>query len=251
MTALESSAGIASRRPSKPAVHMSWTDLLFLHWRVPVEAVERVLPAGVEVDRFDGETWIGLVPFTMTDCVFRGFRFVPGLRTFHECNVRVYVRAGGRAGVWFLSLDAANLLPVVGGRLGWNLNYVYSRFDVSHSHGSHRYALRRRAGPWPVADTMIRWQTGARLPVSEPGSLEHFLTERYWLFTRKRNRLYAGRSYHDPWPLHEAEVQAVDAGLLRAAGFDGVTDGNPVALASHRIDVVGNGLVPLDAVRDR
>ncbi len=231
-----------------PAVRMSWTDLLFLHWRVPADGVQRLLPDGVEVDRFDGETWIGLVPFTMTDCVFRGFRFVPGLRRFHECNVRVYVRVGGRPGVWFLSLDAQHLLPVLGGRYRWNLNYVYSRFDVSHADDVHRYALRRRPGPWPAGRTSIRWRTGARRPVSQAGSLEHFLTERYWLFTRRGGRLFAGRIYHDPWPLCDAEVDAVDDGLLGAAGFAGVSEEAPIAMASHRIDVVGDGLVAVEAL---
>ena len=228
-----------------PAVVMSWTNLLFLHWPVPAEQIRPTLPQGVEVDTFDGDAWIGLVPFTMTDCRFAGFGLVPGLRNFHECNVRTYVRAGGRAGVWFYSLDAANLLPVVGGRLMWRLNYVYSRFDVTHASDAHDYALRRRRGPWPDASTRISWTTGAALPTTTLGSLEHFLTERYWLFTKRRREICAGRIHHDPWPLCEARVESVDDGLVRAAGFEGVTARPPLAMASHRIDVAGDPLAPL------
>jgi len=215
---------------------MSWTDLLFLHWPVEPHEVEQLLPDGVEVDTFDQRTWIGLVPFKMTDCKFAGFGLVPGLRNFYECNVRVYVRAGGLPGVWFLSLDAANLLPVLGGRLKWNLNYVYS---------VHDYALRRLTGPWPKARTHIRWQIGDPLPPAEAGSLEHFLTERYWLFTERRGGLHAGRIRHEPWSLHEAEVESVDDSLVAAAGFDSVTKGSYLAMASHRIDVRGDPLLPL------
>lgn len=227
---------------------MSWTDLLFLHWPVDPHEVQRLLPSGVEVDTFDQRTWIGLVPFKMTDCTFAGFGLVPGLRNFYECNVRVYVRAAGLSGVWFFSLDAANLLPVLGGCLKWNLNYVYSKFGVSHTGAVHDYALRRRAGPWPSARTHIRWRIGAPLPTADAGSLEHFLTERYWLFTERRDGLHAGRIRHEPWSLHEAEVESVDDSLVAAAGFRSVTKGSYLAMASHRIDVCGDPLLPIAQV---
>ncbi len=236
----------ASGPRPRPAVRMSWTNLLFLHWPVSIEAVQRHLPPGVEVDIHNGQTWVGLVPFTMTDCHFAGFGLVPGLRDFHECNVRVYVRVGGRAGVWFLSLDAANLFPVLGGRMMWQLNYVYSRFNVTERDGIRTYALTRRLGPWPRASTEIHWTTGAPRPKSEPGSLEHFLTERYWLFTRRRGTLFAGRIHHDAWPLVHADVRHLDDTLVHAAGFGTVTDAPPLAMAAHRIDVLGDPLTQLD-----
>jgi hypothetical protein len=224
---------------------MSWTDLLFLHWRAPIDQVRRTLPRGIDVDTFDGEAWIGLVPFTMTDCRFAGFGLVPGLSDFHECNVRTYVRAGDRRGVWFYSLDAASLFPVIGGRLLWRLNYVYSRFDVTRSSVTHDYALHRRPGPWPEASTRLAWSTGDPRPLTTPGSLEHFLTERYWLFTKRRRRIWAGRIRHDPWPLCDAVAEVVDDSLLRAAGFDRIAGDPPLAMAAHRIDVTGDPLVAI------
>ncbi|MBL9141524.1 MAG: DUF2071 domain-containing protein [Phycisphaerae bacterium] len=105
------SAG-AREPPGAPAVHMTWRRLLFLHWRVNTDALRPLIPPQLEIDEFDGSAWVGLVPFEMCDTRFRGWGWLPGLRRFHECNVRTYVRSGQArgqdAGVWFLSLEAAN-----------------------------------------------------------------------------------------------------------------------------------------------
>lgn len=223
---------------------MTWANLLFLHWRLPPEAVRPLVPPELELDTFDGSAWVALVPFRMQACSFRGFGWAPGalgLRDFYECNVRTYARFRGLAGVWFFSLDAQTLLPVLGGRWMWSLNYVHSRFDVTRDGDATRYQLTRRRGPWPAARTSIAWRPGARLPTSEPGSLNHFLTERYWLFTRRRGRIMAGRVEHDPWPLHQAELLHLDDGLVAAGGAK--VSGPPMALASPSIDVMGWSLI--------
>ena len=234
--------------PSRVAVRMSWADLLFLHWSVPAEVVRARIPEGLELDTFDGRAWIALVPFRMTDCVFKGFGWVPTLRDFYECNVRTYVRHRDAAGVWFFSLDAQSLLPVLGGRWMWNLNYVYSRFEVSSEGRRFDYALRRRPGPWGGGASRVVWTEGDELPSAGVGSLEHFLTERYWLFTRKSGRLYRGRIHHEMWPLRGAVVESIDDSLLASAGFAGVSSRAPESvLASRRLDVIGE---PLEVVGD-
>ncbi|MEM1422866.1 MAG: DUF2071 domain-containing protein [Planctomycetota bacterium] len=230
------------------AVRMAWADLLFLHWSVEADALRPHIPEGLELDTFDNRAWIALVPFRMTDCVFKGFSWVPTLRDFYECNVRTYVRHNQTPGVWFFSLDAQHLLPVIGGRAVWKLNYVYSRFDVSESERRFDYALRRRTGPWAPASSRIAWTEGDQLPETHPGSLEHFLTERYWLFTRKRGRVFGGRIRHDPWPLRDATLHSLDDGLVEAEGFPGIASRPPESvLASRRIEVAGEPLRAMDA----
>jgi len=233
----------------RPDVCMSWENLLFAHWPVDAQAMRRLVPPELEVDLFDGVAWVGLVPFTMRRCAFRGIPRLPGLADFHECNVRTYVRHAGKAGVWFFSLDAATLLPVLGGRWLWNLNYVWSRFNVQHRDAETDYRLTRMnvpgLGDGQAARLHIAWRAGAAMPPSRPGTLEHFLTERYWLFTKKRTwagiRVMAGRMHHSMWPLRRAEVLHLDDSLIRAAGL--AVSGPPIAFASDRIDVTGDGLI--------
>jgi len=223
---------------------MCWADLLFLHWRVDPGVMRALVPPEFELDLFDGSAWVGLVPFRMQDTRFRGVPPLPGLGAFEECNVRTYVRRGGQAGVWFFSLDAASRLSVLGGRWFWGLNYVHSRFDVKRNAGSGEcdYALERLRGPWPPGRTRIVWRAGEALPPSGPGSLEHFLVERYALFTLRRGRALVGRVRHDPWPLHRADLIELDDTLVRAAGIDPI--GEPVALATPGVRVLAEPLSP-------
>jgi hypothetical protein len=219
---------------------MTWADLLFVHWRADPDALQRLIPAPLELDVFEGEAFVGLVPFRMADCAFRGFSWLPaaaGLRDFYECNVRTYVRLGDQRGVWFLSLDAQTLLPVLGGRWLWSLNYIHSRFEVSHESGTIDYRLTRRSGPWPKASTRVSWRVGSRLTPSKPGELAYFLTERYLLFTRRFGKIAAGRVAHDPWTLHDGELLALEDGLVRAGGAAPL--GDPIVYASPRLVVDG------------
>jgi uncharacterized protein YqjF (DUF2071 family) len=231
---------------------MNWDNLLFLHWRVDPAVMRTLVPRELEIDTYDGAAWIALVPFQMVHCHFRGVPRMPGLANFYECNVRTYVKHRGTTGVWFFSLDAQTLLPVLGGRWMWSLNYVYSTFNVKRDGDVTCYSLARRPGPWPAANTRISWRTGALMDLPDPRadpstatqaptqSLERFLTERYWLFTRRRGKICAGEVRHIPWPLRHAELLELDDTLIRAAGLQ--VTGAPIAMASEHIAVEGFAL---------
>ena len=112
------------------AWRQSWRDLLFAHWPVDAAAVQSLLPPGLAVDEFDGATWLGIVPFRMAGVMRRPLPDLPWVSAFPELNVRVYVTAGGRPGVWFLSLDATNALAVGAARLLFHLPYYRAAMSV-------------------------------------------------------------------------------------------------------------------------
>ncbi len=244
----DSLTGAAADQRGPVAVRMNWDNLAFLHWRASPKVVRGLVPGELELDLYDGSAWVGLVPFRMVGTAFRGYPALPGLVDFWECNVRTYVRHREKAGVWFFSLDAQTLLPVVGGRWMWSLNYVLSRFEVTREGDVTDYRVTRRAGPWPRGKTRIRWRTGELLAPGggPPGrdSLEFFLTERYWLFTRRWGRIMAGEVRHAPWPLRRAEVLELDDELVRAAGV--APEGPPLAMASEHLAVDGYALQRCD-----
>lgn len=214
-------------------MRMSWRNLLFLHWRVDPELIEPLLPKGFQLDTFDGCGWIGLIPFTMDDTRPRGFPRVPGLSRFHECNVRTYVLHDGVPGVWFFSLDAASRLAVLGGRSLWKLNYVHASFDVTREGDRTDYAVRRRDG----TTSRITWRTGPELPPSESGSLRHFLTERYYLYSEHAGRIWRGAVHHKPWKLKEAQVLSLEDQLVERAGIE--VEGPPSCMAAEDVEVRG------------
>ena len=94
----------------RPATIQRWRALTFLHWRYEPASVQRLLPAGLEVDTWDGSAWVSLTPFLMVDIQIADLPPVPMLSTFPETNLRTYVRGpDGRDGLWFLSLEADSL----------------------------------------------------------------------------------------------------------------------------------------------
>ena len=115
----------------KPVMRQRWERLAFLHWPYDPADVQRLLPAGLTVDTFDGNAWVGLVPFFMRVHT-PGDRGVPWVSNFCETNVRTYARdREGRAGIWFLSLDAARLGAVAVARASYQLPYFWSSMRLT------------------------------------------------------------------------------------------------------------------------
>jgi uncharacterized protein YqjF (DUF2071 family) len=214
------------RRPKERlAGYQCWSDLLFAHWRVPVELLRPLIPRELEIDTFEGEAWLGLVPFHMSGVRPAWFPSMPYVSEFHETNLRTYVHfRGGDPGVWFISLDAACRAVVEVARWKWHLNYFHSEMELLREGDEVRYSSRRidRRSP-RRAEVEISARIGEALnPESgvsvEPGTLEHFLAERYILYAEDhRGRLLRGRVHHSPYPLRSAEVVSCRQTLASAA----------------------------------
>jgi uncharacterized protein YqjF (DUF2071 family) len=149
-----------------------------------------------------------------------------GLSTFHETNLRTYVRlADGGPGVWFFNLEAANSIAVLLARALFHLPYHRARLflerervrmpnEVIVKSSTIVYAgVRRWPGPIPASYTIRATPTGS--PHSaQPGTLEHFLVERYILYAASKNRLFEGRVYHNPYPIQSTELHSLDETIL-------------------------------------
>jgi uncharacterized protein len=218
---------------------MQWRNLAFLHWPVPVASFRPAIPADLEIDTFDGMAWLGLVPFSMAGVRHAWLPAIPTANRFHECNVRTYVTdADGVSGVWFFSLDAVSRLAVFGGRYLWNLNYVHARIDVQRRGAITDYDLRRVRDPHVTM--RCRWEALEPLPPSRPGSLEHFLTERYVLFAQnRRGQILRGRIWHDHWPLKAARLDELSGNLpsVAASIAPALLTGGPLCHHAERLDV--------------
>jgi uncharacterized protein YqjF (DUF2071 family) len=197
-------------------MRMSWEHLAFLHWRVSPDWLAARLPRGLEVDCHEGSAWLGVVPFFMTHVRPRGWPGLPTTRNFLELNLRTYVTREGRAGVWFFSLDADSWLSVRGARMGFHLPYFDADMDASVTSDVAYRSERVHAGASPGRFRAVYRPDGGVFR-SRPGSLEHWLTERYRLYaTRADGTLYRGEIHHRPWPLQSAvaEVRENTLGVL-------------------------------------
>ena len=223
-----------TERPADQPVVMrqDWQQLLFLHWRVSPVAVQAALPPGLTVDTFAGNAYIGLVPFQMRNVRPAGLFAVPWLSHFAEINVRTYVHdANGTPGVWFFSLDAANPVAVLIARLLFHLPYFHAAMRVSGDTDIHYVSQRRHPGT-KSAESVLRYAPTGAVRYATPGSLDHFLCERYLLFSERGGQLFAGRVHHAPYPLQDVTVTDLSDTLVAAAGFAGVV-GEPPAHAAY------------------
>ncbi|MBC8082913.1 MAG: DUF2071 domain-containing protein [Hymenobacter sp.] len=230
------------RRPYLMRQH--WSELLFAHWPVAPELLRPYLPARLELDLFEGQAWLGVVPFTMSGIRPLGLPAVPGLNRLHELNVRTYARLDGVPGVWFLSLDATNPLGVWAARTLFHLPYLHARIRLNEANGTLRaVAERTHRGAAPAAFAAT-WTPGELLPPARPGSLAHFLTERYFLYTAGPNllqdvrgsNLWRGRLWHEPWTLREVTLSEWDSTLIEAHGLPTPT-GPPLLYAADALEV--------------
>jgi uncharacterized protein len=203
----------------RPLMHHRWTAVSFLHWPYPPEAVQRLLPPGLEVDLAGGTAWVGLVPFRMEAVRLPGLPPLPWASRFPETNVRTYVRdRHGRTGIWFFSLDAARLGAVVTARVAYGLPYYWAAMSVRAVGDRVRYHSRRRPGT-RAAGCRVLVEVGAAFDQSELGALDHFLTARFRLYTRIAGCGAAADAEHPPWPLARARLLELDDDLVAAAGL--------------------------------
>ncbi|GIF66161.1 hypothetical protein Ais01nite_41960 [Asanoa ishikariensis] len=221
----------------RPVMFQTWRDLTFLHWRYPATAVQELLPPGLTVDTHDGDAWVGLVPFVMAGIRAPYVPALPWLSRFPETNVRTYVIGpDGRAGIWFFSLDAARLAPVVVARLTYSLPYVWSDMSVRVDGPTQHYLCRRHRTPDQRCDATVR----VGPPIPEPSPLEEFLTARHRLYSVRSGRMVAADAEHGPWPLRRGELLDLDQNLLEAGGLPAPV-GDPLVHASAGVLVRVSG----------
>jgi uncharacterized protein YqjF (DUF2071 family) len=211
-----------------------WHDLLFAHWPVPASELRPLVPPQLVLDGFNGECWIGVVPFRMSGIRARGLPALPGLSRFPELNVRTYVTYREKPGVYFFSLDAANLPAVLAARAFYHLPYFSAAMTSNEHDGTIHYSSRRDHAAGEFRGTYR--PTGGSKP-SGNGTLEQFLTERYCLYTTHRRQVYRGEIHHLPWPLQLAEAEIRLNTVAAAAGI-ALPDTPPNLLFARRLEVL-------------
>jgi hypothetical protein len=197
------------------AMRMNWHDLLFAHWPVDPADVNRLLPSGIRVDTFDGQAWIAVVPFHMTDVAPRGIPAIPWLSAFPELNVRTYVTLQGKPGVWFFSLDATSLVTVRAARIAFHLPYMDAMMSISKQDEWFRYSSHRTHRNESTAVLEAKYRPNGEIFHAQPGTLEYWLTARYCLYTANRSgRILRGEIDHPPWPIQNAELEIMENTML-------------------------------------
>ena len=221
-TFLEQTAHRPWPLPAKPWIMtQSWHDLLFAHWPVDEEQLRSKVPPDFALDLFDEQAWLGIIPFHMTNVAPRGLPALPWVSAFPELNVRTYVTVDGKPGIYFFSLDAGNPIAVRTARTLFHLPYFTAGMKVDVADGWVNYTSRRPAGKdSPGADFVARYRAAGPVHEPQPGTLEHFLTERYCLYTvDDSSRPYRLEIHHRRWPLQPADWEPSINTMAAAVGL--------------------------------
>ena len=219
----------------------TWERLLFAHWRVPEEMLRRHVPDALPIDSFDGSAWIGVTPFRVSGLRVRGLPPLPYVSAFLELNLRTYVTLEGKAGIFFFSLDAASRFAVEAARRLYRLPYFPARMWADAAE-EIRYSSERTEGR--PAKFLATYRPAGKPEPARPKSLEHFLTERYCLFTMHGGRPPWAEIHHPPWPLQAAEAEIAE-NTMPPPGVE--LEDDPLCHYSERQDVVIWALEPFDA----
>ncbi|MCB0826756.1 MAG: DUF2071 domain-containing protein [Armatimonadetes bacterium] len=215
-------------------MHQTWRNLIFLHWEVPADALQKLLPPGLTVETWEGKAYVGLVPFQMDNIRFHRLPAIPGTNRFWETNLRTYVIGpDGDPGVWFLSLDASNWPAVVTARAWFGLPYHFAKMSGEWTEDWHYRSSRRDA----MVDVCVSDVPDVFAP-AEPGTFEFWAAERYALYSFNRGKIYKGIVHHVPYPLASVPVSnlSCETTLFEAGGIAQPL-GEPSILVSSGVDV--------------
>ena len=233
--------------PPRPwAMSQTWHDLLFAHWPLASSRLRPHVPAVFDLDLFDGEAWVGVVPFRMTNVAPRALPALPWVSEFPELNVRTYVRVNDRPGIYFFSLDAGSAVAVTAAKTLLNLPYHAASMNVA-SYGDTIDYQSVRQGTRQRAQFQATYRPLAPARAAAAGSLEHFLTERYCLYNLDHRRApYRLEIHHPPWALQPAEATFARNSMAAANGISLPAD-PPLLHFVKRLDMVAWLPAALDA----
>lgn len=216
----------------------TWHRLLFAHWPVAPEALRPLVPPALPLDTFEGQCWVGIVPFYMTNVRPRFVPPMPGLSQFHEMNVRTYVTMNDKPGVYFFSLDAANPIAVVAARMIFHLPYFNAIMSSQRKDDTIHYHSRRTDRRAGQAEYEAVYGPIAPVTYAQRDSLEYWFTERYCLYTVVGNdRVYRCDIHHRKWPLQVAEMETKKNTMAISHGIR-LSDTQPLLHYAHRQEVL-------------
>lgn len=180
--------------------YQEWNSALFLHWKVSLDELVKLIPKGISIDTFNGECWITLVAFTMEKIRPRRLPSVAAISDFQEINVRTYLSKDGKKGVYFLRIEAGKKVSTFVAKLLSGLPYENANIDLQNMSNPYKYfaSNNNRNSKFDATFTI-----GKR--IANKTELDNWLTERYCLYLEKNKILYRYETHHKPWVLDTVE----------------------------------------------
>lgn len=186
--------------------YQEWKETIFLHWQVSDDELRKLVPPELELDLFEGKPWVSVVAFTMDNIRPRYLPAFPPVSHFHELNVRTYVKAGTKTGVYFLSMEGSKHLSCLVAKAASGLPYRYSAME--RAAGFFHSKNKENKEHFSVAYT-----PGATITAKD--KLLTWLTERYALFQYTRHSINKFEVHHPAWPVQQIAIRQLQLSYPR------------------------------------
>lgn len=189
-----------------------WRWLAMLNYEMEPAALASFVPAGTELDFWNGKTYVSMVGFLFKDARVRGIS-IPFHRQFEEINLRFYVRRkaqdGWRRGVVFIKELVPRAAIAFVARTFYNENYV--QVPMSHKISTTKDFLAPvsvcYSWRFKKRENFLKLTTCGSARLAREGSEQEFITEHYWGYVTQRDG--STKEYlveHPRWHIWESET---------------------------------------------
>ncbi len=186
--------------------YQEWKHAIFLHYKVDIKELEKFVPKTLEIDLFQGSSWVSIVAFTMKKIRPKYVPAFSPISNFHEINIRTYVKLNNKCGVYFLSIEAGKSLSCKIAKRISELPYRFSKIKrTNNTYQSKNSAYNDKLD--------IDFNIGKEQ--KEKTELDIWLTERYALFQDAEDYINAFEIHHLEWPINNIELRGIGVNYPR------------------------------------
>lgn len=219
--------------PARAFLSADWQNIVILSWPVDAALLRPYLPSGLEIDCYDGAAYISAVGLTVANSRVAGIPAGP--RRYRQVNFRFYARRAAadgsrQPGVVFIQQLVPYRTIALAARLLYREPFQYAAIPddgASASGGRRRIAYRWRCNGL-TAELWAESISAAPAEFAAPGSLEEFLTARYWGYHGVGGGLREYPVRREPWRLQTA----ADGGFINPAAITDAMMDNGGAIAA-------------------
>lgn len=180
----------------KPFAKQKWQNILFIHFPLPKNIVEPLIPSPFRLNTYDGKAWISIVYFKARESRLNMQPKFLAYPSFQQINVRTYVTFGRKKGIYFLFLDATRKLPVKIGEI-FSLPYFYAQIQFQKS--DQNLYLKSYRNEQSFFTIQAEGVFDEKKMNDKDFVLFKELTERYVFWWIDRQKIYEALLTHEPW----------------------------------------------------
>ena len=206
MTEIEDIISTISHRPfplpnGNWKYYQEWNNALFFHWAIPQDILRKCVPEKFTLDHFEDVCYVSLVAFTMNQIRPRYLPSISFISDFDEINLRTYIDNDNKKVVYFLNIEASNLISTYIAKYLSKLPYEKSdilRTDTKYTSKNAKKGF--------FLDTEFEIKEGLK----HKTALDKWLTERYCLYLDKDRDFYRYDIHHKEWELKNIDIKRLN-----------------------------------------